>query len=216
MRLTASLFFAGTALGPQRSFEHGGKPRPDTPVTGVTDWLTAIGSMGTFAVIAASASAALFQLRHMRAANQLEAILAMEEHFRDPELQAAFVFVQNDLPTRLKDAAYRDELERRGFVDSQAHPELLVCNWFNKIGLLLKRRIVSEETFMDLYSRLIAHYWNTLAPVIVLMRRTHTQGEYNDFEYLALRAKNWLRSNHAGTFPKGVTREPLADPWERQ
>jgi hypothetical protein len=30
------------------------------------EWLTAIGTIGTFVVIAASAAAALFQLRHMR------------------------------------------------------------------------------------------------------------------------------------------------------
>lgn len=179
----------------------------------IPDWITAFGTLGTFFVIGASAIAAVRQLRHMQAANQLEGILALEEHFRDPDLQAALTYAQDVLPSKLQDPAYRNELERRGYIDNRKHPELLLCNWFNKMGLLVKHRIVSEDVFMDLFARLIVYYWDSLAPAIALMRRSRGEGEYHDFEFLALRGRNWLARNRAGSFPKGVTRAPLSDPW---
>jgi hypothetical protein len=175
------------------------------------EWLTAIGTLGTFFVICASAIAAVRQLRHMRSANQLQGILALEEHFRDPDLQAALTYAQEMLPKKLQDATYRDELEHRGYIDSQKHPELLLLNWFNKMGLLVKHRIVSEDAFMDLFARLIVYYWDLLAPAVALMRRTRGEGEYHDFEYLALRGRAWLERNRAGVFPKGVVRSKLPD-----
>jgi hypothetical protein len=175
------------------------------------EWLTAIGTLGTFFVIAASAAAAMYQLRHMRAANQLQAILALEEHFRDPSLQSALTFVQDELPRRLEDPAYRLELERRGYIDAGRHPELLLCNWFNKMGLLVKHDIVSEDAFMDLFARLIVYYWDVLSPAIALMRRTRGEGEYHDFEFLAVRGREWLAINRAGSFPKGVERSPIGE-----
>jgi hypothetical protein len=43
------------------------------------EWVTAIGTIGTFVVIAASAVAALVQLRHMRGSNQIAALNELRE-----------------------------------------------------------------------------------------------------------------------------------------
>ena len=177
------------------------------------EWVEALATLGTFLVVSGSAVAAVRQLRHMRSANQLEGILALEEHFRDPDLQAALTYAQETLPKKLEDPVYRRELERRGFIDSRKHPELLLCNWFNKMGLLVKHRIVSEDAFMDLFGRLIVYYWDLLAPAVGLMRRSRGDGEYHDFEFLAMRGKIWLDHNRAGVFPKGVVRTKLPDSW---
>jgi hypothetical protein len=174
------------------------------------EWVTALATLGTFVVIGASAVAAVRQLRHMQAANQLQGILALEEHFRDPDLQAALTYVQSTLPSKLQDPQYRGELERRGYIDSRVHPELLLCNWFNKMGLLVKHRIVSEAAFMDLFARLIVYYWDALSPAIALMRRSRGQGEYHAFEYLALRGREWLALHRDGVFPKRMVREPIS------
>lgn len=175
--------------------------------------LTAYSTLGTVVVIGASALAALVQLRHMRASNQLEAVLSLESDFRSPAVQASLHYVQLELPARLEDARYRDELEKLGFVNTDAHPELVACNWFNAMGTLLKHGLISEETFMDLFSRLIRYYWNALAPAVAIMRRTRGAGQYHDFEYLAIRANEWLSKNPHGLFPMKVARLNLPDPW---
>jgi hypothetical protein len=53
------------------------------------DYLNAYATLGSVAVIGASAFAALIQLRHVRGSNELEAILSLQEDFRSPEVQAA-------------------------------------------------------------------------------------------------------------------------------
>ena len=123
------------------------------------EWLSAIAESGTLVVILASVLAALIQLRHIRAGNQLQALLSLEHDFRAPELQSALTYIQERLPQRLEDPVYRRELETIGFVDPSAHPEMIACNWLNEMGTLVKHGLVSEATFMDLFARLIVHCW---------------------------------------------------------
>ena len=164
-------------------------------------------------VILVSVVAAVVQLRHIRAGNELQALLSLVRDFRDPGLQTALTYVQEHLPQRLQDASYRCELETIGFVDPAIHPEMIVCNWFNEMGTLVKRGLVSEDPFMDLFGRLIAHCWRQVSPAIAIMRRTRGEAQYHDFEYLASRAQAWLERHPSGAFPRAHTREPIPDRW---
>ena len=175
--------------------------------------VAAVAQVGTLIVILASVAAALIQLRHIRAGNQLQALLSLERDFRAPQLQSALTYVGEQLPRRLEDPAYRRELETIGFVDPAVHPEMIACNWLNEMGTLVKRGLVSEETFMDLFARLIAHCWRQVSPAIAIMRRTRGEAQYHDFEYLALRAAAWLKRNPDGMFPHAFSRVPLPDRW---
>lgn len=74
------------------------------------EWLTAIGTVGTFVVIAASAVAALVQLRHTRSGNAISLLTAYNSEFDTNEFQLAFAYVRTELPERLKDDAVLDEL----------------------------------------------------------------------------------------------------------
>jgi hypothetical protein len=178
-----------------------------------TDTITTFATLATVFIIGASAIAALIQLRHMRASNQLEAVLSLTQDFRSPEVQTALRYVQERLPSRLEDPDYRDELSAIGFINTDIHPELLACNWFNEMGVLVKHGLISEGTFMDLFARLIRYYWRALEPAVALMRRKRGAGQYHDFEYLALRAEAWIARYPQGFFPSGTERKPLSDPW---
>ncbi len=175
--------------------------------------VSALAETGTLAVICGSVVAALIQLRHIRAGNQLQALLSLERDFRAPELQAALTYVQEKLPQRLEDPVYRRELEGIGFIDPIDHPEMVACNWLNEMGTLVKRGLVSEDTFMDLFARLISHCWKQIAPAVAIMRRRRGQAQYHDFEYLATRAAAWLGRNPDGMSPHAFVRAPLEDRW---
>jgi hypothetical protein len=175
--------------------------------------INTVSTMGTFVVIGASAVAAVVQLRHMRAATELQAVLSVEKEFRSGELQEALRYVQSDLPFRMRDAAYRAELEAIGFADSRTHLELNALNWFNELGTLLKNRIVAADPFMDMFGRLVVHYWELLAPVVAVMRRRRGASQYHNFEYLAVCARAWVGEHPAGLFPGRVRRAELPDPW---
>jgi hypothetical protein len=176
--------------------------------------VAAWAQVGTLVVILLSVAAALVQLRHIRAGNQLQALLSLEHDFRAPELQAALSYVQATLAARLEDREYRRELERIGFVDPKVHPEMTACNWLNEMGTLVKRGYVSEDAFMDLFARLIVHCWRQVAPAVAIMRRSRGDAQYHDFEFLAVRAAAWLRRNPQGAFPRSFLRESLPDPWK--
>jgi hypothetical protein len=167
----------------------------------------------TFVVVAGSAAVALVQLRHLRASNQLRALLALQNAFAEPQLQEALRDVQTDLPQRLDGRAYRDELARRGFVDLRRHPELRVCNFFDGLGAMLKCELVDEKGFLEMFARLAVWYWDRLVPVVALMRRNRTPTEYHNFEYLAIRAAAWARRHPVGEFPHGQARLSVEDPW---
>jgi hypothetical protein len=175
--------------------------------------INTIALVGTFLVVGASAVAAVVQLRHMRAATELQAVLSVEKDFRSGELQEALRYVQSDLPFRMRDRAYRAELEAIGFADSRTHLELNVLNWFNELGTLLKNKIVAADPFMDMFGRLVVHYWDLLAPVVAVMRRKRGQSQYHNFEYLAACARVWMTEHPAGLFPGRMHRTKLTDPW---
>ncbi len=175
--------------------------------------LTALATLGTVVVIGASAIAALIQLHHMRASNELEAILALQRDFQSPQVQAALEYVQQQLPGKIEDEQYRRELAAIGYISVARHPELLVCNWFTQMGTFLKHGLISEPTIMDLYARMVRYYWSALAPAVAVMRRKRGDGQYSEFEYLALRANVWLAQYRDGVFPHGTVRPALPDPW---
>src|ERR671925_3502 len=82
------------------------------------EWLTAVGTIGTFLVIAASAIAALIQLRHMRGNNQIVALTECRETLESPEFREAQRFVSYELPKRLE-----DPVERRRIAQPQSQFE---------------------------------------------------------------------------------------------
>jgi hypothetical protein len=172
-----------------------------------------LAAVGTFIVIGATAVAAVIQLRHMRASNQLGALLSLQRDFHSEDLQESFRFVQGELVYKLRDPAFRAELERIGFIDARTHLEINVLNWFNELGTLLKNGLVEESAFLDLFSRLAVQYWEILAPAIAILRRRRGSAQYHSFEFLAIRARKWLSDHPQGSFPKGMSRIPLLDEW---
>jgi len=57
-------------------------------------------TFGTFVVIAATAIAAIVQLRHARSSNHIAALNELRETTEVPDFQAALYFVQGELSAR--------------------------------------------------------------------------------------------------------------------
>ena len=177
------------------------------------DAINTAAQVGTLLVVAGTAIAAIAQLRHLRASNELEALLTLTEQLRQPDLQRALRFVQIELDARLDDTAFRRELAALGYVDARMHPEMDACNWFDRVGALVKNRLIDEGTFLDLFSRLVTYYWGRLEPVVALLRRERGAGQYENFEYLAYLAQRWQAKHPHGAYPARVARLDVPDPW---
>jgi len=163
----------------------------------------------TLLIVAASCFAGLRQLKLNQSGSQLKAVLAIQRDFRDPELQGAFMDVQAHLKERLLDPAYRESLIATGFVDPRLHPEIIVCNWLDNVGVTVKYELASEDAFMDLYGRLVTYYWDLTSPAIALMRKKRGRTQYHNFEYLAVRARAWNAKHPEGIFPRSHVRPKL-------
>jgi hypothetical protein len=175
------------------------------------DVINTAAQVGSFVVVLAAALAAVVQLRHLRASNELEALLTLTAQLREDHLQDAFRFVQTELSTRMESAVYRADLARIGYI--VGHPEMEVCNWFNEVGTLVKNRLIDQATFLDLFARLVSYYWLRLEPVVAILRRQRGAGQYENFEYLAQLAQQWQRKHPDGSYPKGVDRLAIVDTW---
>lgn len=174
----------------------------------------ALAQFGTFVVIAATAAAALIQLRHLRAANNMAAASMFIQEFEGSELRDSFTFVRTQLKERLEDAEFREEI--RDFTqDRLKHPEISVCNFFDLWGGHYREEAINRTWFMRHNAGVVLGFWKLLEPVVALAAsRDGANISFEQFEYLAVKAQDWLAAHPAGDYPAGVRRLPLPDSWK--
>ena len=177
------------------------------------DWnaVSALSTLGTFIVVAASAVAALLQLRHIRAANQIAASLALIDRIATAEFQRTLQYVfHGELDRALEDPEYRAGLLKTP-VDLANHPEASLLAYWEQMGSIIKLGLTSEAAFMDTTSSQCIAAWNKLSPVIAYVRRARGPQVYDNFEWLASRSMMWEERHPNGTFPNNAPHLPLMD-----
>ncbi len=172
--------------------------------------LSTAAAVGTFLVIAATAIAALVQLRHLRVSNQLEALLAILSLPYDPVLNESFQFVSHELEARMRDPEFRRELEKPQ-PDRKVHRELQVCDYYERLGSIVKNGLIPEELYFD--NSTPEQYWRLLSQVIAIRRRVRGPVAYDNFEYLIARSRDYDRRHPNGTYPSGMGRVEIEDSW---
>jgi hypothetical protein len=95
------------------------------------------------------------------------------------------------------------------------HACVLVGNTFELMGLLVKNGIVDQTLFVDQYCGVTLGAWKRLADFTAFGREVGDPNGWEYFEYLAVLSEDWL-SSHRGSYPKGVRRYPLRNPWPLQ
>ncbi len=174
------------------------------------EWLTAIGTIGTFVVIAASAVAALIQLRHMRGSNQIVALTECRETLESPEFREAQRFVSYELPKRLMDP---EERLRIAQPQSQFEGEYksidTVANFFESMGMFVKNRIIDPDLALSMWCYIVLRNWEALLPVITYVRNDLKEPSiWEHFEYLAALSTQYLQRHPGGSYPDSVPRMP--------
>ncbi len=160
---------------------------------------------GTFIVIAATAIAAIVQLRHMRAGNELLMLVNLMNIWNSLEMQQRIMYVRQEIPAKLQDPAYLD-LFATGRLTRADHQELLVSDFFEQIGSYVKHRLMDESTWLDVAAPQILAVWDAMEPAFRKMRERFGDSSYENFEFLAVRAQLWLQRYPDGNYPKGVAR----------
>jgi hypothetical protein len=174
------------------------------------EWVVAIASAGTLVVIAASAIAALLQLRHMRSGNAISLLTAYNSEFDTAEFQMAFAYVRGDLPERLKSNEVLDDLvQAPPFVGEYAKIRT-IANFFEDMGAFVLTRLLDERIVCLLYAENVTSAWRSISPVAGLLRyKLDNPAVWENFEYLAYLAKRFSERHPRGQYPERIQRMPL-------
>ncbi|HKU66154.1 MAG TPA: hypothetical protein VJP85_00070 [Candidatus Baltobacteraceae bacterium] len=172
------------------------------------EWVTAIATAGTFIVIAASAVAALLQLRHTRGSNQIVALTECRETLESDEFQNARQFVTDKLPELMKDPEMARSLELP-FFPAALRPAGNVANFFESMGAFVRFNIIDRHIACDLWCGVVVSSWNALLPV-TRVRRKLDPGIWENFEYLAVLCEEFIERNPT-SYPAQMRRMPLEE-----
>jgi hypothetical protein len=175
-------------------------------------WST-IASVGTFVVISATAIAAVIQLRHMRASNQIAILNDFRTTIEDPDFRPATDFLRT-LPTRMEEPEFRAALEQNP-LPPQVQPLIRLLRLYESLGTYVNRGMLDRDMVCDLWAPVVLTVWNLTSDTIVVMRRTRGPELMENFEYLALVSQRYLDRNPS-VYPKDAPRIAPADKWAAQ
>jgi hypothetical protein len=172
--------------------------------------ISAISTFVTMIVIAASAIAAVIQLRHMRAGNAITGFLGFMDKWASPEARRVANYVFSDeMQRKLADPAYREELRTSPIIDRLRHPEFQYMDLWESIGMFVKLGYFAEDAVMESGGPIAVRAWEVLKPVIALARQTRGPTLFDSFEYLVSRAKLWDARYPDGFFPRNTPHLPV-------
>ena len=143
--------------------------------------INTLGTLLTTAIVAATATAALIQLRHMRTSNQIKAMLSIGDRFEDDTFQRAQDIVTDRLQPLLEDPAFRQYHTSHGggLSSHEVEPQFVevrlaairIGNSFEELGILVKKGIVDKTLFVDRYCLIVTRNWNCLERFTALQPR---------------------------------------------
>lgn len=173
-----------------------------------------IATLTTAAVIATTAIVAIVQLRHLRAANQITALLAVQNELDSQDYREAEVIVREELDAALADPVFckfEIAMSRRlnGVKMEGRHLQIrqaanFIGNTFENIGSMVKNGILDKHLVMDIYSWIVVSQWDRLAGLTAMARAaTGEPAIYENFEYLAALSKRFLK-NYPQTYPANM------------
>lgn len=172
------------------------------------EWVTAIATVFTALVIAASALAALLQIRHLRTGNQISAYNECRETMESAEFREALAFIRNEIPQRLADASIVAAVTASALRNEYAGIRL-VANLFESMGLFVKTGMMDERIACELWSGIVLDAWNNLRPLTTALRKRHGPGIWINFEYMAVLSDDFTTHFPEGGYPQHVRRMPL-------
>lgn len=137
-------------------------------------WNT-IATCGTFVVIAATAVAAVFQLRHARGSNQIAALAELRTSFQSAEFAEAFNFTNRSVAALVEDPEFRYQLLHRSERTAEYAEAIrkinFVGNYFEDMGAMILAGLLDKTSTNMIYSSDITIAWETMLPALEVSRR---------------------------------------------
>lgn len=178
--------------------------------------LNTLATLATCVIIATTAIAALVQLRHLRASNQIQGQLAINALIQSDEFRMAKMTIEG-LPGMIGDPkfawAFRVPLSRdlpREVIEMR-RAVTLVGSSFENMGNMVRNRLTDGKLFVEQFGPVVCEAWAVLEPYTRVQRKIQPwhDAAWEDFESLAILCQDWIRT-HPTAFPH--TRR-LLPPW---
>lgn len=178
----------------------------------------AIAAWGTFLVIAATAIAALIQLRHMRVGNQITILNELRETYETPHFQETLAFIYADLQELLEQPQFRYEVTHREVRSKENHMNIeranSVGNFYDILGLYIREGYVDKTIAVELWAKVVVSAWRALEPLKALYRRSGRMTGWENFEWLTVLSQDWLSTHRDGRYDKRYRRLTVVDKWQ--
>ncbi len=181
--------------------------------------INTLATLGTFLVIGATATAAIVQLRHMRGSNQIVALNELRESYESAEFSAAAQFLRAGLAKALEDPASRYAISHAESRTDETHAAIIakfriVGNFYESLGILVRSGLLDRDLVLNFWGGgTIVSMWKRMAPVTAIYRRRQGSAVYENFEYIAVLAREWNAKHPHGTYPPEMRRLELEDKW---
>jgi len=177
-------------------------------------WNT-LASMATFLVIAATAIAALVQLRHARRGNSIAAYSDLSEVRDSAAFAHAQEFVTADLNNLAHNPEFRYQLVHHAARTAEYRESILainkVGNYYESMGAMVKLGLVDKDLVLQLWWEYILRSWKALEPITAASRRALGDGLWEHFEYLAVLSEDWETAHPGGAYPPNTRRFGIQD-----
>lgn len=179
--------------------------------------LNTLATLATSAIVATTAIAALVQLRHLRASNQIQAQLAINDLIQSAEFRRALIKIQDlgrliAIPhlrwafcAPLAENLPPEVIEMR---NAARH----VGSNLENIGNMVRNGLTDESLFIEQFGNVVEEAWGVLLPYTCLRRKFESGHDaiWEDFEYLTILSRKWA-ATRGSTFPRNVER--ILPPW---
>lgn len=159
------------------------------------EYVAAISSIVSSAVVVVGAFAAVRQLRHLRASNEVTALQSIIDRFERPDVMESIRFIRGDLPDKMRDPAFVEALAHNP-IAGDARAIIPALNFWEGVGSFVLSGAISEESVMLGFSWSVVDTWGAGAPAIIILRRTQDPLIAENFEHLAAFATHWLERRH--------------------
>lgn len=165
--------------------------------------VTAVGTVGTALVILLTVIFARHQveltrqqLYQLRQATQLEGAIAIYAELESQRVEDARRFVLLELPSKMHDAGFRDEVRLVAQVDETQHQELIILRTYDRIGIYIDAGLIDADVIYRGAMGRILTMWEALGEVVAIHRQT-AAFLWSGFESLASGARTFALAQHA-------------------
>ena len=173
--------------------------------------LNTFATLATCVIVAATAIAALIQLRHLRASNQIQGQLAINALIQSQEFWEARITLQGlaDMlsdPTQAR--AFRMPLSESTppKVIAMRHAARVLGSNLENIGNMVRNGLTDGRLFIEQFGNVVIDLWELLEPLTRIRREVEkSDAVWEDFEYLTILSREWMQKG-GSVFPKNRRR----------